>query len=748
MIWKRDWCCPSQRFPRPSAPLPSVLQAQPQTTIASTGFTPQQIRTAYGIDQIGFDAITGDGAGQTIAIVDAYDDPDLVDSTSPNFQNSDLALFDQRFGLPNPPSFEKLGQDGSTNLPAADPTGLWEVEEALDVEWAHAIAPAASIVLIECSSSGYESLLVGGAKTAASLPGVSVVSMSFGTSEFSSEQYFDSVFTTPSGHQGVTYVACTGDSASTVEYPASSPDVLAVGGTSLFLNADSSYHYEATWPYSGAGTSAYETEPAYQESAQSTGMRTVPDVAFDAASNTGVQVYDSYLHANPLFETSGTSLAAPCWAGLIAIADQGRVAAGGTTLAGPGQALPALYSLPGGDYHAITSNSSSSNATPNYNIISGLGSPNAELLVGDLAAYQVSQHPGTISGQPQTKLIISSLPPSSVTAGAPFKLTVIAEDASGNVVSSFNGSLRVALHSTSSGGQLGGNVTVEAVNGVATFSNLTLDTAGSGYSLTVTGSGLSPATIAGPRVLPAAASQLVIISQPSGTLTAGNPFGLAVAVEDRFGNVQTAFSGPMTVALANNPGGGILGGTLTSMVSQGVANFSGLVIDQAGTGYALQVNCQNMTTTTAPLNVIAGNATKLVVVSQPPATVQPGSKFGISVWAEDSFGNLATSYSGNLVVVITGPHGKARPGGTFGQRMYNGQASFSNLIVKTVGSGYTLILLGAGLPPVATTRFNVSLPPKRIVTPSRVQHGVASTKARTPAATVRRILKAVRGTGR
>ena len=118
------------------------LQAQPLLAIASSGFTPQQISTAYGIDQIGFGAIKGDGTGETIAIVDAYDDPNLVDSTSPNFKSSDLARFDLRFGLPDPPSFEKLGQDGTANLPAADPTGVWEVEEALDVEWAHAIAPA------------------------------------------------------------------------------------------------------------------------------------------------------------------------------------------------------------------------------------------------------------------------------------------------------------------------------------------------------------------------------------------------------------------------------------------------------------------------------------------------------------------------------------------------------------------------------------------------------------------------------
>ena len=142
MIWRLDWCWPFRLFPRPPRCVFDLTGPTSDELASSTGFTPQQIRTAYGIDQIAFGSIKGDGTGQTIAIVDAYDDPDLVDSTSPNFTTSDLALFDQQFGLPNPPSFVKLGQDGTTNLPAADPTGEWEVEEALDVEWAHAIAPA------------------------------------------------------------------------------------------------------------------------------------------------------------------------------------------------------------------------------------------------------------------------------------------------------------------------------------------------------------------------------------------------------------------------------------------------------------------------------------------------------------------------------------------------------------------------------------------------------------------------------
>jgi subtilase family serine protease len=118
------------------------------------GYTPAQIRQAYGIDQINFGGIVGDGTGQTIAIIDTYDDPKFVDTTDPNFLNSDLHKFDQQFGLPDPPSFKKVAQDGSNNYPPTDPAGPgpladdWEVEESLDVEWAHAIAPAANILLV------------------------------------------------------------------------------------------------------------------------------------------------------------------------------------------------------------------------------------------------------------------------------------------------------------------------------------------------------------------------------------------------------------------------------------------------------------------------------------------------------------------------------------------------------------------------------------------------------------------------
>ena len=164
--------------------------------------------------------MTPTGAGQTIAIVDAYDDPTIA---------TDLQTFDAQFGLPNP-TFTKVNQTGGTQYPPTDPN--WVIEIALDVEWAHAMAPGANILLVEANSDQLSDLLTA-VNYASSQPGVSVVSMSWGCSEFAQETQLDSYFTTPAGHQGVTFVAATGDNAAPASWPATSPNVVAVGGTSL-----------------------------------------------------------------------------------------------------------------------------------------------------------------------------------------------------------------------------------------------------------------------------------------------------------------------------------------------------------------------------------------------------------------------------------------------------------------------------------------------------------------------------------
>jgi len=567
------------------------VQAQSFSASTPSGYTPGQIRGAYGINNIKFSSVMGDGTGQTIAIVDAYDDPSFVNSSASGFNTSDLARFDQEFGLPNPPSFTKLNEYGSlSNLPGTDPAGAgnrqgnWEVEEALDVEWAHAIAPGASIILIECNSNSGTDLYQG-VTTAATLPGVSVVSMSWGSGEFSGEQFFDSDFTTPNGHQGVTFVASTGDGGSPGDYPAYSPNVVAAGGTSLYLNANGSYNSETAWSGSGGGISTIETEPAYQGGAQNTGHRTIPDVSFDANPNTGVAVYDSYngTSASPWEQVGGTSVSAPCLAAVIAIVNQGRVASGGATLNGASQTLPALYSLPSSDVNDVTSGSNGGfKAGAGYDEVTGLGTPKANLLAPDLASY------GTAF-----KLIVTAQPPGNVAAGSSFGLRVSVENANGSVVTSFDGSLTVALASNPGGSVLGGSLTVMAQSGVATFSGLTLTRAGIGYKLLVTAGGAAAAATSTFNVTPAAATQLVVISQPPLRVGVNTPFGLKVAVEDRFGNVVTTNSGSVTVARASGPVSGILGGTLTIMVNQGVATFSNLTLNQAGNGYSLKATSKN-----------------------------------------------------------------------------------------------------------------------------------------------------------
>jgi len=593
----------------------SAVPSQAWGSSTPSGLAPAQLQVAYGINDIRFASSIGDGAGQTIAIVDAYDDPKLVASTAPGFLSSDLAMFDQSFGLPNPPSFLKLNEyGGSSNLPGTDPAGPgnsqgnWEVEEALDVEWAHAMAPEANIVLIECQSgSGID--MYQGARTAAGLAGVSVVSMSWGSNEFNGETSFDGDFTTPNGHQGVTFVASTGDQGAPGEYPAYSPNVLAVGGTSLYLNASGSYSSEAAWSGSGGGSSEYETEPGYQAGVAGGGKRTIPDVSSDANPNTGVAVYDSYngTSAAPWEQVGGTSLSAPTWAGLIAIANQGRVASGSSTLDGRNGSLSAIYAISQTDFHDVTTGGNGGfKAGAGYDMVTGIGSPKANLLVPDLVAY------GSVG-----RLAVQAQPPGSSRAGGVLGVSILVENAAGALEQDFDGSVTVSLGSDPAGGILGGAVTVTAHNGVAAFSGLTLTSAGAGYTLLAT-AGSAAVTTSSFSITAGSPAKLAVISEPSLSVGVGQTFGLSVAVEDRFGNVENTYAGIVTAALASGPGARALGGTLTINVQNGVAVFSNLTLSRAGLGYSIKV--------TSPLALASTKTTLFGVVSHEKNIVDAKAK--------------------------------------------------------------------------------------------------------------------------
>jgi hypothetical protein len=213
------------------------------------------------------------------------------------------------------------------------------------------------------------------------------------------------------------------------------------------------------------------------------------------------------------------------------------------------------------------------------------------------------------------QLVVTQQPPSSVSAGSPFGLTVEAENSSGNPITSFNGTVTVALATNPGGAALGGTLTVTATGGVATFSGLTLNKAASGYTLAVTGNGLGQGVTSGMTVTPAAATQLVITQQPPATVKVNGAFGLQASIEDQYGNVVTTAGNAVSIAFASNPTGATLGGKLSVKASQGVASFSGLAINKTGSGYTLKVSGSGFSS--AVTNAINVTKTGQVVTDVP-----------------------------------------------------------------------------------------------------------------------------------
>ena len=213
----------------------------------------------------------------------------------------------------------------------------------------------------------------------------------------------------------MTFLASTGDSGAPAKYPAYSPNVVAVGGTSLTINSDGSYGGESAWSGGGGGISVYESQPSYQTgnvNGLSSTKRTAPDVSMDADPNTGVYVYSTWNEGGNnggWSDVGGTSMACPIWAGLIAIADQGRVLNGMSTLNGPTQTLPRLYQLPSSDFHDVTTGNNGYAAGSGYDLATGIGTPIANLLVPALAGVSVS---------PAATQLSFSVSPSTTTAGA------------------------------------------------------------------------------------------------------------------------------------------------------------------------------------------------------------------------------------------------------------------------------------------------------------------------------------------
>jgi subtilase family serine protease len=282
---------------------------KPAVSSSPQGLSPARIKAAYG-----YSTSSIAGAGSTIAIVDAYDDPTA---------EKDLGVFSAQMGLPACTTangcFRKVNQTGGSSYPRAN--GGWALEISLDVQWAHAIAPGAHILLVEATTNSFTNLLTAEDYAKAH---AGYVSNSWGGSEFSGESQYDSHFV----QSGVSFFVSAGDAGLPAEYPSSSPNVVSVGGTRLTFNADGTLKSETAWTSGGGGCSAYETASAAQAGfggyAQvgCGGRRATPDVSLDADPNSGVSVYDStkYNGQAGWFTVGGTSASSPMVAARSAVA--------------------------------------------------------------------------------------------------------------------------------------------------------------------------------------------------------------------------------------------------------------------------------------------------------------------------------------------------------------------------------------------------------------------------------------------
>jgi subtilase family serine protease len=315
-------------------------------------YSPQEIWNAYGVTSLIDAGYTG--VGQTIVIIDSFGSPTIA---------SDLHTFDVGYGLPDPPSFQVLAPLGTVPFDPTDPAQLsWAGETTLDVEWAHALAPGANIVLL--TSPVAETQGVPGMPEFLELEQYAldhhlgkIISQSWATPEndlFASAAgiqvlaNFENFFKR-AAKEDVTVLAGAGDTGNTgieldtvsffptpvVNFPASSPWVTAVGGTSLYATSEGHYIAETVWNDAsgagGGGVSQYFAEPRYQKSLPQqdqivlNGFRGIPDIAYNADCNTAILFYVSYLPAPdpPGFYTvCGTSEGSPQWAGIIADANQ------------------------------------------------------------------------------------------------------------------------------------------------------------------------------------------------------------------------------------------------------------------------------------------------------------------------------------------------------------------------------------------------------------------------------------------
>ena len=606
----------------PEAPLP--LQGVVGTP---ESLDPSMLNTTYGFNDIAFNVggvdsdgnlsggtdYQGNGAGTTIAIVDAFGSPTIV---------NDLETFDSHWGLSNNDAegnfaltIQPLGGVNVSPGPV-DTSADWALETSLDVEWVHAVAPGAHILLVESPDASIIHML-DSVVYAAEQPGVVDVSMSWGSDVNSTDfpidspAIYDGYFATPDGHLdsngvlgGVTFVASSGDDGN-LSYPAASAEVLSVGGMTVTTSLDGTFIDEGPWANvygsSGGGSDTIYDNPY-----------NTPFVSLDADPATGVWIYDS----TPDNGTAGwqvvggTSLACPVWAAYVSIMDQGIMLSGGGSLNGSQTNNALIYAGEENPEYYITdwggapptyplSNKISDlndNPIPDYTAIPGNGNtgfgipnslyfdPSTDLLSNPLVSFMLSNYAGVNSTVAFQSTSIPQLAfvqgPTNVTAGQTISPSITVDEPNGTLTGSVT--LSVSLLSPSGSATLLGTTTEAASGGVATFTDLSIDQSGT-YELQASESGFLSATSSQFTVSATTPTELGFTTQPGSSWQFG-PITPAVVVgmEDTFGNVVKNSANSVTISIESGPSGGALSGETTVGAVNGSATFDDLVLSKAG----------------------------------------------------------------------------------------------------------------------------------------------------------------------
>ncbi|HVH09675.1 MAG TPA: hypothetical protein VM736_07755 [Gemmatimonadales bacterium] len=318
--------------------------------------------------------------------------------------------------------------------------------------------------------------------------------------------------------------------------------------------------------------------------------------------------------------------------------------------------------------------------------------------------------------------------PTSTTAGAPLPIIrVSAQDGAGNTVASFTGSVAVALVANPGAGTLAGTLTVSAVSGVATFSDLRIDKPASGYTISATAPGTGAATSGAFDILPAPATRLAFTMQPSNTVKDSTirP-AVQVSAVDSSGHVVTSFTGIVTVALGHD-GSALrnarLSGSTAAAANAGVATFPNLSLDQLGSGYTLSaaIGSGPPLAASAPFDVTAlspapAPATRVAFTTQPTNTTAGTALARVQVAALDSLGRPVQSFTGPVTIALgDNPGGATLAGGPQTVSAVNGVATFSGLVLDKAATGYTLTAAASGLAGDRSTPFAVGPGPASVL---------------------------------